>query len=247
MGKSIDIEAQIIAPLAAINKALKELTIKLEDVKATSSMIGGQVGPVMSTNLQKAIDQIKNVMSGADQSSIRSIINYIGNVPVSKTFSTKTIADLNEGDFPNLDTSTVLDAATPDVSNGPQSAILANESYNPDNILGNYFKESYRDAFKEAVAGSPDILSMDRLKECGMISSGIDFGDATVSNYDEPVQKTAEKDEDEDETVSNDETDILNWRDISRDHSHFDLGDNADAELYDPTEPLPIEALGPDF
>ena len=154
--------------MATINKALKELTIKLEDVKSTSSMIGGQVGPVMSANLQKAVDQIKNVMSGADQSSIRSIINYIGNVPVSKTFSTKTIADLSEGDFPNLDTSTVLDAATPDISNGPQSAILANESSNPDNILGNYFKESYRDPFKEAVTGSPEILSMDRLKECGM-------------------------------------------------------------------------------
>lgn len=245
MGKSIDIEAQIIAPLATINKALKELTIKLEDVKSTSSMIGGQVGPVMSANLQKAIDQIKNVMSGADQSSIRSIINYIGNVPVSKTFSTKTIADLSEGDLPSLDTSTVLDAATPDVSNGPQSAILANESYNPDSILGDYFKESYRDVYREAVAGSPEILSMDRLKECGMISSGIDFGDAAVSNYDEPIQETIEKDENG--VVLNEEADISSWRDISRNHSHFDLGDNADAELFDPTGPLPIEALGPDF
>ena len=62
MGKSIDIEAQIIAPLATINKALKELTIKLEDVKSTSSMIGGQVGPVMSANLQKAIDNSKQQM-----------------------------------------------------------------------------------------------------------------------------------------------------------------------------------------
>ena len=47
--------------------------------------------------------------------------------------------------------------------------------------------------------------------------------------------------------VLNEEADISSWRDISRDHSHFDLGDNADAELFDPTGPLPIEALGPDF
>ena len=86
---------------------------------------------------------------------------------------------------------------------------------------------------------------MARLKECGMISSGIDFGDATVSNYDEPIQETIEKDENG--VVLNEEADISSWRDISRDHSHFDLGDNADAELFDPTEPLPIEALGPDF
>ena len=184
-------------------------------------------------------------MTGADQSSIRSIINYIGNVPVSKTFSTKTMADLSEGDLPNLDASAIMDAATPDVSSGPQSAILANESYNPDNVLGNYFKESYRDAFKEAVAGSPDILSMDRLKECGMISSDIDFGDAAVAHYDEPIKETIEKDENG--VVMNEEASLASWRNISRDHSHFDLGDNANADLFDPTGPLSIEALGPDF
>jgi hypothetical protein len=246
MGKSIDIEAQIIAPLAAVNKALKEITIKLGDIRDTASTIGGQVGPAMNGNLQKAINQIQNVMSGADQSSIRSIITYIGNVPVSKTFSTKTLADLGEGDIPGLDTATILDASTPDVSSGPQSAIFANESHNPDDILGSYFKENYKDAFKEAVAGSPEILSMDRLKECGMINSNIDFGDAAVANYDEPIQEEIVKDENG--TIMNEAADISSWRNIARDHSHFDLGDNAEADLFDPTDgPLPMEALGPDF
>ena len=63
--------------------------------------------------------------------------------------------------------------------------------------------------------------------------------------WNEPIQEPIKKDENG--VVTNDEADITSWRDISRDHSHFDLGDNADAELYDPTGPLPIEALGPDF
>ena len=41
------------------------------------------------------------------------------------------MADLNDGESPDLSAVGLADAATPDLSNGPQSAILANESYNP--------------------------------------------------------------------------------------------------------------------
>lgn len=238
----IDIVSKVISPLSNVNKDLKEVVLKLEEVIQTSYQIGGNIGPQLASNVQKTIETIKNVMSGADNSSIRSMINYMLEVPIKSTISAKVMSDIDDGELAQGNepvTPDVVAATEPDLSAGPQSAIVANESVeaHPMDVLASYFKEQYKTNVREAVAQDAGMLSIDRLKESGMIKNEGDdwmFRDEgpTVPDYANPNLFTeAEEDEDviTDEEQLNEDIDVSDWRSLT--HSmdgtmEFDLGNN---------------------
>lgn len=223
----IDIVQKVISPLSTVNKDLKEVVLKLEEVIQTSYQIGGNIGPQLASNVQKSIETIKNVMSGADNSSIRSMINYMLEVPIKSTISAKVMSDIDDGEIASGNepvAPSVVAATEPDLSNGPQSAIAAKESVDSSlSILGSYFKEEYKNKYQEAIDTNSDVLSLSRLKESGMVKDESDdwlYNDEgpSIPDYANP-DLFAKEDDDiitDDVPEENDDIDVSDWRSMAR-------------------------------
>lgn len=255
----IDVIGKIATPINNERGAIKEMIRRLTEISQVAVQAGGDIGQVVSANIQKTITDLNNIANGPDQSSLMSMIKYLQTVPLGTMFPLDLNDDITANNAPSVVTKaeTAAPAAptidmTPHTEGGPQSAIAANESIERS-MLSDYFKlkESAGiqmpddDIPMEVPETSSGVLNFKNLTEAMSIQEMSDFdvsGGQFVNK--KPVQTPTKIEETSDVIVGKqlNETaapaSINDWRSIFESTNGGSLGDlNCDTIADDLTIP----------
>lgn len=135
---------KIAASLVRAQQDINQLIVSLKDISQNALLAGGDVSRVLTNNLNKCIESLEQIIKGQEQHSIKSLISYIGALPLS-TFYSNDLQNQISSAAASIQTTAQSVAAQPQIdmtantSNGPQSAIV-NESTD-FTLLSKYFKE----------------------------------------------------------------------------------------------------------
>lgn len=135
---------KIAASLVRAQQDINQLIVSLKDISQNALLAGGDVSRVLTNNLNKCIESLEQIVKGQEQHSIKSLISYIGALPLS-TFYSNDLQNQISSAAASIQTTAQSVAAQPQIdmsantSNGPQSAIV-NESTD-FSLLSKYFKE----------------------------------------------------------------------------------------------------------
>ena len=144
----IDVIGKIATPINNERGAIKDMIRRLTEISQVAIQAGGDIGKVVSANIQKTITDLNNIANGPDQSSLLSMIKYLQTVPLGTMFPLDLNDDITANNAPSVVTQAETTAPaqeapaidmTPHTENGPQSAIAANESV-ARSMLADYFK-----------------------------------------------------------------------------------------------------------
>lgn len=173
----------------AINAVL-DVADALEDILVDATAVGGKIEEILPSHLESLISNLTNIaenelekMKEGGQTSIESLKNLIGSIPyrdLKPETKEEKIAKISSR--PNL---------TPNLSNGPRSSALKNESVEEDDKVLNFEslkesgyvgidpKEDYRDDFRELNMG----LSGGQLRESyqSPVDKGLDLGKLSLA------------------------------------------------------------------
>lgn len=186
----IDVVNKIIGPLNSAQDDIIALIDNLSEISQNATYAGGEISRVISSNLQKTIENLTNIANGTDQSSLSSLLTYMNNVPLGQivpqsikrniSAATNAVSGENAVSMPTPAAAPVN--ITPDTSSGPQSAIVtANESVqsqrlaHSNNIVNSYFNERVAQTGEDGLpqafgeSTSPNGLSFKRLVESGSV------------------------------------------------------------------------------
>src|SRR5574344_236355 len=150
----IDVVNKIIGPLNAAQDDIIALIDNLSEISQNATYTGGEIGRVISSNLQKTIENLTNIANGTDQSSLSSLLTYMNNVPLGQIVPQSIKRNISAAsNAASVEKTSVTQHAapinvTPDTSAGPQSAIVtANESIqnsriaHSNEVVNTYFNE----------------------------------------------------------------------------------------------------------
>lgn len=135
---------KIAASLVRAQQDVNQLIVSLKDISQNALLAGGDVSKVLTNNLNKCIEGLEQIVKGQEQHSIKSLIAYIGALPLS-TFYSNDLQNQISSAAATAQTTAQAVAAQPKIdmsantASGPQSAIV-NES-NDFSLLSKYFKE----------------------------------------------------------------------------------------------------------
>src|SRR5574344_978974 len=168
----IDVVNKIISPLNDAKKDVTTLINDLTDISQNALYAGGDIGRVISSNLQKTIEELNTIANGQNQSSLAGLINYMKTVPLGQIIPQDLQSEIASTDAGIPKTTEAGVGGTisvqPNLAVGPQSAIAAKESTQNFGLLSQYFKE------KVNITGNQD-SEMQTLTERNAENGGLDF------------------------------------------------------------------------
>ena len=142
------------------DKDLIDLINELDNLRKESASYNGEIARVCPTTLQSQIDILVGIFrqlqmnAKTTESALLNLVNFVDRLPNGE-FRKKLIDDSDEGDEgPDLNDGILPQQTidtTPDLTAGPQSAVLDNQpTYNES--LGDYYRRDFNNgaAFREA-------------------------------------------------------------------------------------------------
>ena len=142
------------------DKDLIDLINELDNLRKESASYNGEIARVCPTTLQSQIDVLVGIFrqlqmnAKTTETALLNLVNFVDRLPNGE-FRKKLIDDSDEGEDggPDLNDGILPQQTidtTPDVSAGPQSAVLDNNSYSES--LSDYYKRDFNNGatFREA-------------------------------------------------------------------------------------------------
>lgn len=144
----IDVIGKIATPINNERGAIKEMIRRLTEISQVAVQAGGDIGKVVSANIQKTITDLNNIANGPDQSSLISMIQYLKTVPLGTMFPLDLDDDITANNAPSVVSKSEAAPAAPVIDmtahteNGPQSAIATQTQQEAveRSMLADYFK-----------------------------------------------------------------------------------------------------------
>ena len=146
----IDVIGKIATPINNERGAIKEMIRRLTEISQVAVQAGGDIGKVVSANIQKTITDLNNIANGPDQSSLISMIQYLKTVPLGTMFPLDLDDDITANNAPSVVSKSEAAPApaapaidmTAHTENGPQSAVAAQTQQESveRSMLADYFK-----------------------------------------------------------------------------------------------------------